>query len=467
MATDKKKTIGFFHYQVGSTDGVSLELEKWRQVFKEMGHATWLFGGDVGLSDGILIPEMFHHSPLAQKLSRATFFKLDEYNENEQAYRRELFAQVDRLETIFKAHIKEKGIDILVPQNVWSVAANPPVGMALARIMRQMQIPALAHNHDFFWERHDGIGLPSKTAIDYAFRDLPPRHPLAKHAVINSLAQKQLLERRGIEATVVPNIFDFNEPPWPVDDYNRDFRQRIGLRDNDLFILQATRIVTRKGIEMALDFVGALNTPHRREKLKSGGLYDGRSFTDDSRIVFVLAGYAADDDTGYVKRLKEKIDRIGVDALFIEELVAGHRQTVGGEKIYSLWDTYVYADFVTYPSVWEGWGNQLLEALRAKLPIMLFEYPVYLADIKDKGLEAVSLGSEISGRDDLGLIQVDQQIIGQAADQAVDLLTNAQLRQQVVDHNYEVGKQYYSMKALRGYLTPLIRDGEYKNPPGR
>ena len=138
--------------------------------------------------------------------------------------------------------------------------------------------------------------------------------------------------------------------------------------------------------------------------------------------------------------------------------MGGQRQIRDGEKVYSLWDTYVFADFVTYPSLWEGWGNQFLEALRARLPPMLFEYPVYQADIKDKGFHVVSLGSEIQDRDDLGLVQVDQSVIEAAADQAVDLLTDAQLRRETVKHNFRVGRQHYSLEALRGYLARLMKD---------
>jgi len=452
------KTIGIFHYQVGRTDGVSLEIDKWKRVLEEMGHTVHLCAGDLGAVEGALIEEMYHHRPDAKRLNYNTFGELRDYPDDA-AYRAELLGLADVIEGKMRDFVAEKGIDFLIPQNVWSVAASPPVAIALARVMHDLQLPALAHNHDFYWERTGGVALTCATAIELADKYLPPRDPLARHVVINSLAQRALAERKGIESTVVPNVFDFDAPPWQPDDYNRDFRARIGLGENDVFILQATRIVRRKGIELAVDFVKALDSPERRARLKERGLYDGRSFDDDSRIVLVLAGYARDDATGgYVSRLEQKIKRAGIDALFIEDVVGGRRQTRDGQKIYSLWDTYVFADFVTYPSLWEGWGNQFLEALRARLPLMLFEYPVYLADIKDKGFRVVSLGSEIQGRDEPGLVQVAPQVVEAAADQAVELLTDARLRQETVEHNFQVGRRHYSLESLRGYLTRLIED---------
>jgi len=451
------KTIGIFHYQVGRTDGVSLEIEKWQRVLEEMGHTVHLCAGDLGAAQGTLIPEMYHHRPDAERLNYNTFTALRDYADDA-AYRAELFSLADVIAHKIRAFVEQKGIDFLIPQNVWSVAANPAVGIALARVMRELHLPALAHNHDFYWERTGPLALTCATAIELAQKYLPPHDPLARHVVINSLAQRGLMERTGIAATVVPNVFDFAGPGWQPDDYNRDFRARIGLQENDILILQATRIVARKGIELAVDFVRALNAPQRRALLHRRGLYDGRPFDADSRIVLVLAGYAQDDLSGYTAHLKRKITRAGIDALFIEEMVGGKQQLRGGEKIYALWDTYVYADFVTYPSLWEGWGNQFLEAIRARLPILLFEYPVYRADIADKGFRTVSLGSAIQGRDDVGLARVAPRIIEAAADQAVELLTDARLRQETVEHNFRLGREHYSLKSLRRYLAPLMHE---------
>ncbi|RLC90131.1 MAG: glycosyl transferase family 1 [Chloroflexi bacterium] len=457
------KNIAMLHYKVGGTDGVSLEMDKWKRVLEEMGHTVYLCAGDLGTVAGTLIPEMYHHREDAHRLNVNTFSELRDYPD-EAAYRDELYGQAGVIERQLRAFIAEKQIDFLIPENVWSVAAHPSVAIAVTRVMRDLHIPALAHNHDFYWERSDGVALTCATAIEFAQKYLPPRDPLARHAVINSLAQRQLRERMGIEAAVVPNVFDFAAPPWQVDAYNCDFRARIGLRDNDILILQATRVVSRKGIELAVDFVRALDTPERRAQLQARGLYNGHPFVDacpesgrrNSRIVLVLARYTQDDVTGYTAHLKQKIAASGVDALFIEDIVGGRRQTRHGEKVYSLWDTYVFADFVTYPSLWEGWGNQFLEALRAKLPILLFEYPVYAADIKERGFRVVSLGSELQGRDARGLVQVAPATIEAAADQAVELLSNAGLRQETVEHNLRLGQRYYSLESLRGYLAPLM-----------
>jgi mannosylglucosylglycerate synthase len=447
--------IAIFHFKVGSTDGVSLEIDKWKRVLEEMGHTVHLCAGDLGTVEGTCIPGMYHHTPEAERLYRNTFVALTDYAD-EAAYRSELYGLADEIEDKLRSFVVEKQIDFFIPQNVWSVAANPAVAVALTRLMRDLRIPALAHNHDFYWERVDGVALPTRTALELAQKYLPPHDPLARHVVINSLGQREMRERLGLEATVVPNIFDFDAPAWVEDDYNRDFRARIGLKPNDILLLQATRIVARKGIELAVDFTRALNTPARRAVLHERGLYDGRPFDDGSRIVLVLAGYAQDDQVGYTPRLKEKVARAGVDALFIEELVDARRFTRNGDKVYSLWDTYVFADFVTYPSLWEGWGNQLLEALRAEVPIMLFEYPVYRTDIKDRGLEVVSLGDTVVGYDDLGLAQVAPEAIEAAADRALALLTDAQLRAESLAHNTKVARRHYSMDALRGYLAPLI-----------
>jgi glycosyltransferase involved in cell wall biosynthesis len=450
------KNIGIFHYKIGGTDGVSLEINKWKSALESLGHQVHLAGGDLGSAQGTLIKEMFHHIPEAERLYFNTFRRLRDYAGNDE-YKENLYKLVKPIEEKLQNFIEEKKIDLLIPENVWSVAANPAVAIAATKAIRDRRLPALAHHHDFYWERYEGVALTCRAAVELADKFLPPRDELVTHVVINSLAKDELKARKGVEAQVVPNVFEFNGDTWEPDDFNADFRRRIGLRETDIFILQATRVVSRKGIELATDLVAALNAPERRAKLKANGLYDGRTFSDDSRIVLVLAGYAQDDLSGrYLVNLKKRIRTNRVDALFIDHLVAGKRQKRAGRKRYSLWDTYVFADFVTYPSLWEGWGNQLLEAVHAKLPVAIFEYPVYQADIKNKGFRFVSLGAEVDALDKSGLAILKQERIEQAADEVLEYLMDDQLRREVTEHNYSIGKQYFSLEALSTYLEPYV-----------
>ena len=82
MERIKMKTIGLFHYQLGRTDGVSLEVDKWRHALEEMGHTVQYCAGDLGTAEGTLIEEMYHHRPDAERLNRNTFGELVDYDDD-------------------------------------------------------------------------------------------------------------------------------------------------------------------------------------------------------------------------------------------------------------------------------------------------------------------------------------------------------------------------------------------------
>lgn len=451
----QSKNIAIIHYKVGGTDGVSLEIAKWKQALESLGQRVFLCAGDLGQVDGFQINEIYHHHPDIVRLYTNTFNELKDFDQP--GYEREIDYWSNLLEMKLLGFLTKNKIDLLVVQNAWSIALNPPLAIALESARLKLNLPVLAHHHDFYWERTEGISVTNAKALELVDKYLPPRSSGIRHVVINSLSQKELAARKGIQAQVLPNVFDFSHQPWQIDSFNQDFREQVGLQPNDVFILQATRIVPRKGIELAIDFVQALNHPERRRKLSQAGLYDGRKFDQDSRIVLVLAGYSQDDRTGrYMAKLLDKIAECKIDVRFIDQRIAGQRRFDNGKKIFSLWDAYVVADFVTYPSLWEGWGNQLLEAVYARLPVLIFEYPVYLVDIKDKGFELISLGDKTLPEDDRGLARVSQEKIDAAADQAIELLTNGSMRQDLVEHNFQLGLRHFSLEMLRERLSKML-----------
>jgi len=260
--------------------------------------------------------------------------------------------------------------------------------------------------------------------------------------------------RRNLDSIIIPNVFDFDEKLWNVDDYNKDFREKLGIKDNDILMLQATRITNRKAIELAIDVVGEMQKEENRKILEEAKLYNGKSFNGNSRIVLVLAGMieTADD---YIERLKTRAEENSVEMLFVNNLVEHSRCIKNNNKMYSLWDTYVFADIITYPSIQEGWGNQFLEGLFAKKPMLVFEYDVYKEDIKRKGFKVVSLGDKYE-LNEYGLAKVDKRVIERAAGECIKLLIDKDYREKIVEENFQSGREFFSLKSLEEKLKIII-----------
>ena len=448
--------VGLCHYKVGGTDGVSLEMEKWKAALERLGHQAVLCGGDLGTAEGHQIDELYHHRPDTERIRYNAFKRLRDWSEGELVAN--ILALADRIEGKLAEFVDHYAIDVLVPNNIWSLDGNLAAAIAFARVVKAKKIPAVGHHHDFFWEWFRG-NRPTCGAVSRLVGEvLPPEDEGIGHLVINKIAQGQLRRRRGLEAQVVPNVLDFSAPKWEIDDYNSDFRDRIGVDARDVLVLQATRVVTRKGIELAIDLVAELSRPRYLSQLHRAGLYDGRPFGPENRIVLVLAGYSEDPSGEYLERLKQKAKAAGIEIRYISELVRARRTYEGGEKRYSLWDCYAHADLVTYPSYYEGWGNQFLEAVFARLPLVVFEYPVYKTDIKEKGFRVISLGDRITGRDELGLVQVDKKVLSRAAQGAVRALTDPVEREQMVEHNFRLGREHYSLDSLESHISQTMGD---------
>jgi glycosyltransferase involved in cell wall biosynthesis len=241
---------------------------------------------------------------------------------------------------------------------------------------------------------------------------------------------------------------------WNVDDYNKDFREKLGIRDNDILMLQATRVTNRKAIELAIDVVGEMQKEENRKILEEAILYNRQSFKEDSRIVLVLAGMIETSDD-YVERLKTRAEENKVELLFVNSLVEHSRCVKHDNKVYSLWDTYVFADIVTYPSIQEGWGNQFLEGLFAKKPMLVFEYDVYKEDIKEKGFKVISLGDKYE-LDKYGLAKVDKKIIKRAARECIKLLIDKDCREKMIEENFQLGREYFSLESLEEKLKSIV-----------
>jgi len=479
--------IGFISTRLAGADGVSLETTKLAAVCQQMGHAVFYCAGelDPGSPPGMLVPEMhFAHptakrihdhafntqSPIPLRYASGTIVPNTQYPiPNPQS----LISTISTisnaaayLKTQLLAFLTDFQIDLVVAENIFAIPMQIPLGVALREALIETGTPAVAHHHDFYWERERFRTNCIPDILESAF---PPDLPNLRHAVISSLAQRDLKARRGIDSIVIPNVFDFTDPavstsdtpPPKIDDYNADLRQAIGLSDDALFILQPTRVIPRKGIELSIELLSRLSPLPLRfapgtiaappTPLHSGD-YSRPSplplrFAPGTIVAprpsLIITHPAGDEGMDYLYQLQEQAAAAGVDLRYVAGRFDSQRgATPDGKKIYSLWDAYPHADFVTYPSLYEGFGNALLETIYFRRPALVNRYSVYAADIGPLGFD---------------FVEIDGKITDAAVAQTRHLLTNPERRQQMVEHNYELGRQHFSYTRLRTCLMDLFQ----------
>lgn len=451
--------IAFVHNALGKTDGVSLEVDKWRTVLERMGHTVLYCAGNDDVDGVFCVPELSFYHPLTYKLLRNATVELTDYSD-EAALRREIETAAADLKRKLLQFVQTEKVEVLIPNNLLSVGYHIPAVLALSELIAEMRLPTIVHSHDFYFEDSGEVAPTCPAVWDILDKYAPPRGENVKNLVINRLAQNLLLQKKGIAARVVPNVFDFRQRAWAVDDYNRDFRSAFGIRENDVVFLQATRILDRKGVESAIEVIAELNKPENRAQLVGKTLYNGRVFTADSRNILLCAGYVESFGISgdYYENLKAKAAEKGVDIRFIGAQIGHSRQQRDQEKYYSLWDSYVHADVVTYPSLWEGWGNQFIEAVFARLPIIAFEYPVYQSDLKPVGFEIISLGGTVKSYDARGLAVLPAEAVTGAAREVIELLPDRDKCRQMTAKNYELAARNFSLERLEEIVREIMAE---------
>ncbi|MGJ3244157.1 MAG: glycosyltransferase [Opitutales bacterium] len=411
------KNIGFVSTRFAGSDGVSLESAKWAKVLWDDKHVSYWYSGRNDRHPGVsfCVPEAYFGFPENQWINERIWGRSS--RDPKVTLRIRNLANYLK-ETLYR-FVDYHDIDMLVPQNILAIPMHVPLGIATTEFLAETQMPAICHHHDFFWER---VRFSINAVGDYLDMAFPPRLPNLRHMVINQAAQEQLALRKGASSLLVPNVFDFdNPPPAQPDSYAADFRREVGLQPDDIFILQPTRIVPRKGIEHAIKLVGML---------------------EDPRCKLVISHDAGDEGLEYRNQLIGLAEEEGVDLRFVAGRIGEKRQRDHeGKKIYTLWDVYHHADLVTYPSLYEGFGNALLEAIYFRVPVLINRYSIFVQDIEPKGFDLIVMDGFVTGE----LIARVRRIIDDPA-----------YRKRMVDHNFKIARRYYSYTVLRRILRTQI-----------
>jgi glycosyltransferase involved in cell wall biosynthesis len=414
--------IGFISTRLNGTDGVSLEVEKWAKVLRRMGHELHFCAGELGgyAAGGTLIPQLHFDHQYIVGFSRRAFGE-GAVEQDGEKLADEIYASADKIRAPLRNFIRSNRLKLIVVENALTIPMNLPLGITLTGLIAELGINTIAHHHDFYWERHR---YQSNSILDLLDTAFPAKLPTIRHVSINSIAQRRLKERRSIESMVIPNVHDFATPPPGIDNYNRDLCQALGLEKEDFFILQPTRVVQRKGIEMAIALVHRLNLPNAR---------------------LFITHRAHDEGLEYWHWLKREAGVMNVDLRLIDHLIGAKRSKANGHKIYSLWDAYPHADLVTYPSTYEGFGNAILEIVYFKRLAIVNRYPVYNADIGPLGFDFV----ELDGFVDDGALQKTRA-----------LLDDPEQVQTMVEKNYAIAQEHFSLEVLESKLKELMADFE-------
>ena len=411
------KNIGFVSTRFAGTDGVSLESSKWAEVLEDNGYNCFWFAGEVDRETvrTFLVPEAHFQHEQNRWINHHVFGR----KKRAQPVTQTMHDMRSLLKHKLHEFIHEYKIDLLIAENALTIPMHVPLGLALTETIAETQLPTIAHHHDFYWER---VRFSINAVGDYIRMAFPPSLSNIRHVVINSEAQEQLALRTGIASVIIPNVLDFENPPKLSRRRARIFRESIGLDLEDRIILQPTRIIQRKGIEWAIDLVKGLR---------------------DDRNKLVISHEAGDEGMEYAEWLKDYACDFGVDLRLVSIKISDPLNKNGnGKGAYSLWDVYPYADFITYPSIYEGFGNAFLEAIYFKKPILINRYATFVRDIEPLGFELAVMDGFLSKK---------------TVKDVIEILESSKRRKAMVNSNYQIATRHYSYSVLRNQLTAILK----------
>lgn len=407
--------IGFVSTRFNSTDGVSLETQKWAHVLEGLGEKLFYFAGQCDQPEEIsfIVPEAHFLHPDVQAIGEIAYRAITRPPQ--------ITNRIHELRSYLKDRlyefIKKYDIELLIVENALSIPMNIPLGLALAELIAETGMPVIGHHHDFAWERKRFL---INCIGDYLEMAFPPRLPSIHHVVINSLAATEMGKRRGINVRVIPNVMDFDNPPDPPDEYTASLRADLKVDPDEYFFLQPTRPLQRKGIEYAIELI--------------------RRLEENARLVISHAG--GDEGNEYKEHVRTIAGLLNVRVNFVSEIIGTKRGTTsGGRKIYTLGDVYPYADIITFPSLLEGFGNAFLEAIYYRRPLFINNYTIYAIDIKPKGFQTVEFNGFITD---------------ETVKHVRKILKDPKSVEEMAEHNYTLAKEFYSFAILERQLQVLL-----------
>jgi hypothetical protein len=359
--------IGILHSLIGKNDGVSIVID---QTVRSM-------VSDMNMELGNIFFLAAHSSPRFNAETNEVFWHKNEAHKSIIRYFSQkapewlddmIHENALRVKSIIADFIRKHSIDLLIAHNTshpYNFITAVGLGYYFEEIREEGIVwpKLLVWWHDSYFEREQ-FNHPNEVIRKY-LKYLPGTY--IDGIVIINKAQFDLARRlfkqynEHLEdtffrdrAVLIPNTCSIN---WnwkeetlnhssfirpPMDSYNESFLKDIGVSeiiessgftiDDSLFLLQHTRVVPRKKIEIAIDFAFELE----------------KRFLEDQRrkcIILLVSGHSGDEQFQYKEFLtdyflikKEAYPQSNVFLIFGENRILSHRDIIVDKKYYNFYE---------------------------------------------------------------------------------------------------------------------------------
>ncbi len=435
------------------TDGVSLEIAKRQSLLEEMGHEIVVCSAYEWAD--FPVPDLEFDRAGVASMVRDLFGPGMVEDADEIDIKKAFYKSCLALKKQFEKVTDDSAPDLVFVHNMFCLPIHPAATVSLTELIRDKKLPCVAIHHDVLSEGAYKFEPTCRFAESILREYYPPAMTNLSHWTINTRNKKALAER-GVDARIIHDSMDFDHTLNLEERarIRRLLREKYDIGADDIVLLVAARIVPNKQIELAGRLTSILQ--NLNQEIIGKRLYHGGVFSSSSRIVLVLAGRPERSFMGYQKNLFALFEKLHINWIYVGDAVRAYRSE--DEGVFALYpDMYTIADFVLYPTGWEGFGNQLIEAFAAELPVVIFEYPVFKEDIAPTGVEVISIGDKLlSQQDSLGLVDVSHHVLQNAANEVVKLITNPEEYRRIIGHNFAAGLRCFGFNVLRDHLNDAM-----------
>ncbi len=467
--------IGIIHSLIGKNDGVSIVIDQTvhamvddmkiglGNIFFLAAHTSPRFNAETN--------DIFWHKNDIHKAILRNFSNNPPEGFDELIHEKALYAK-----DIIKQFVNKHSIDLLIAHNT-SHPFNFITAVGLGYFIEELRDKGIIWPkimvwwHDSFFERVQ-FNNPNPVIKKY-LKYLPgieidgiafvnKSQPAIARKLFSQLNYSQIDRFFENRVIVVPNTssidWEWEELPWnddhliapPLDNYNDTFLRDIGLLseiekrgfalDGTIILLQHTRIVPRKKIEIAIDFAFKLEKRFKKKGKRKC-------------IVLLISGHSGDEQVEYKKFLSDYYEKklsenskSDVIMIFGESRILSHRDIIVDKKYYNFYEIPAIIASLgglgTYFSEIEGFGNNLLEMVSFGLPVVINKYEVFRSDIEGLGFKFPTIEN--------------CQLTDDVVNKAYEILTNYKVRNKIVRHNLGVLKEKLDHRIISEKLKPLV-----------